>query len=72
MKTNPGRAYKPDALFLGFQTSPYVEKPVALFNVIKKGHFLYHSTVTAKTLEENHLKVPDIKPKGPFHKPSKT
>jgi len=72
MKTNPGRAYTPDALFIGFQENVPGKKPFALFNVINKRSKIYRSTVSAETLKDNHLKVPNIGPKGPFHKPSKT
>jgi len=72
MKTNPGRAYTPDARFIGFQENVPGKPRIPLYNVIKKHHFLYHSTVSAQTLINNHLKVPNIGPKGPFHKINQT
>lgn len=52
---------KPDAIFIGWQ--PVVKGPaLALYNVVKKGHRLYLSTVTEKTLQAEGLAIPYTPP----------
>jgi hypothetical protein len=46
-----------DATFLGWQQISSGDA-IALYNVIAKNHPLYHSTVSARTLHEQNLKIP--------------
>ena len=44
-----------DAVFIGWQENLPGKPPIALFDVVKVGHRLCGSTVSAKTLTENGL-----------------
>jgi hypothetical protein len=46
-----------DAVFIGWQDTPSGSM-FALYNVTAAKHPLFHSTVTAKTLYEQNLKIP--------------
>jgi hypothetical protein len=45
-----------DAIFTGWIRGRNNEKLMATYDVIKKDHPLYKSTVSMKTLEKNHLR----------------
>lgn len=48
---------KDEAVFVGYQEAPGLN-PLPLFNVRKKGHPRFESTVSALTLEREGLKIP--------------
>jgi hypothetical protein len=48
-----------DVVFLGLQIMPS-GKAVPLYNIIKKNHLLFKSTVTEDTLHKHNLQVPQI------------
>ena len=50
-----------DAEFIGWQKT-YAGKAIALYNITAKEHPLYHSTVSEKTLREQHLQIPPTPP----------
>jgi hypothetical protein len=52
----------PEAVFLGFQETITGSK-VPLFNIVKKGHPRFGSTVSIPTLIKEGLKIPKI-PEG--------
>jgi hypothetical protein len=64
-KENPEGRYpgptNPDAEFLGWQKTTKGEF-IALYNVMAEQHPLYHSTVSEKTLQKEHL----VKPPTPI------
>jgi len=49
-----------DAQFIGWQQDVN-GRPMALYNIIVKGHPCFGSTVTKKSLHEMHLMVPQLK-----------
>ena len=51
-----------DAVFVGWQPTPS-GKVFGLYNIIAENHRLYRSTVSEKTLLEEHLNVPPAPPK---------
>jgi len=52
------QSVKSDVEFIGWQETP--SGHVALYNIIKKDHPLYNSTVVEDTLRSYNLKIPQI------------